>query len=141
MIKISIMKVRVLIIAFGAGALKGISAQTETVLDLSQLQPRTQDNPKYPSYFHEWLFSSAKKRRLQFSCPAAAVLPGDWSCPAEMCPSGGCRDAVNQGYNPLGGGNASDWLIAHNTYRCMHNLPGLSWNNEDFDAGWAHFQS
>ena len=48
-------------------------------------------------------------------------LVDDWSCPdAGVCPT--CGD-VGRSEPP----NWRAWVDAHNTYRCMHGVPGLSW--------------
>ncbi len=83
----------------------------------------------------------AKDRALQgFSCTSPPAAPRAWSCPASLCPSGGCTDAVTSGKNAGSGGTWKDWLLAHNTWRCLHDLPGVSWNNADFEKAWPHFE-
>ena len=86
--------------------------------------------------------SSPSPRSLSgFACTAPPALPRAWACPAGgLCPTGGCKDANNTGLNTKeSGGSWKQWLRAHNTWRCLHDLPAVRWNNADYDKAWAHF--
>jgi len=64
--------------------------------------------------------------------PAAAAAcqstPRGWSCPADGgCSGGGCT------------GDFQEWVAAHNVYRCMHDVPAVSWNEAVFQDAYGHF--
>eukprot|EP00930_Biecheleria_cincta_P080540 TRINITY_DN6887_c0_g1_i1.p1 TRINITY_DN6887_c0_g1~~TRINITY_DN6887_c0_g1_i1.p1 ORF type:complete len:389 (-),score=83.35 TRINITY_DN6887_c0_g1_i1:296-1396(-) len=61
-------------------------------------------------------------------CPTKAA---GWTCPANKgCAEGQCT-----------GNDWAEWVAAHNIYRCMHNVPPLSWNNAVFADVDKHFNT
>jgi hypothetical protein len=60
------------------------------------------------------------------TCPSQ---PSGWSCPANGgCASGTCSGTLWQ-----------EWVAAHNIYRCMHNVPSVSWSNDVYSDANTHF--
>lgn len=61
------------------------------------------------------------------SCP---TTPQGWQCPLK----GGCADDVCHG------AHWQEWVAVHNVFRCMHDVPSVSWKDEVYVGGWNHFQ-
>jgi hypothetical protein len=61
-------------------------------------------------------------------CPSK---PAGWSCPS----GGGCSSKKCKS------DNWKEWVAAHNIYRCMHDVPALSWNEDVYADAAKHFKS
>merc|ERR1719420_936673 len=55
---------------------------------------------------------------------------GTWECPADGgCPGGSCS-----------GEKWSEWVAAHNVYRCMHDLPPVVWDMDVYQDCYDTFK-
>lgn len=61
-------------------------------------------------------------------CPRS---PQGWQCPLR----GGCSDDICHGPN------WQEWVAVHNVFRCMHDVPSVSWKDDVYVGGWKHFKN
>jgi hypothetical protein len=69
-----------------------------------------------------------KDKCADADCPSK---PAGWSCPSD----GGCSS------KKCSSANWKEWVAAHNIYRCMHDVPALSWNEDVYKNAADHFKS